>query len=400
MELLRSAFGQFGKAVVVDGRRHGAELVVADAVHGVAEHLPEAGRYTAQHLVAGRMPLLAVDDGQSIGVHQHEADAPERAPIEIAVKCRTRMGAGQRVVPSQLGHLALGDLALHAGRHEARERNERRLHHPELANTAGIVDAQIARERTVYLDRGRHEGGDVLAFQHLVLGGAPQGRKLVDILDDHGLARVEALDPFVYEAYGQILQEPPLRRDAQAAPLVRVRHAVALALEDVGAIGLEERSQDAQRIVEGDLKRAPSLEHPDAVDDHGAGVRQEFERLALALPLRHVEDYLQARRPPIPVHEAIAQQVMAPAHRVRELPFEEGLAGQLPVRAEWAWLVASLQHLVAQALASHHIDAVEAAALLVEVEQPMGFHVADIDELGEPIEHGMEDVLPQIHLPR
>lgn len=227
---------------------------------------------------------------------------------------------------------------------------------------------------------------DVLAFEHGVFFRAAHTQAF-QIRDQDGLVGVEVGHPAGNDPHRDIGQEFLLRHDALTAPFKGIADDIVRELKDIGPVRLQIFADGGQHVV--DQERQVGIlpvQLAGAVVDEVLQGKILVQLFLQEHMLRDVRGYLRPDLPAVELTDAVAQQKMASDELVVEFPDVTAVLGKPAVGAKRTGIPPSLQDLVAFSL--QPLGNVELFCQgPVVVEQLVGLHVGDVDQLLQVIQN-------------
>ena len=276
----------------------------------------------------------------------------------------------------------------------AEEKLHGRQQHPGRIDTLGIqvVHAHETAQALAVPEREHQQGVDVLAFEHGVFFRAAHTQAF-QIRDQDGLVGVEVGHPAGNDPHRDIGQEFLLRHDALTAPFKGIADDIVRELKDIGPVRLQIFADGGQHVV--DQERQVGIlpvQLAGAVVDEVLQGKILVQLFLQEHMLRDVRGDLRPDLPAVELADAVAQQKMASDKLVVELPYIAAVLGKLAVGTKRTGIPPSLQDLVTFAMQSLG-DMEFFCQGPVVVEQLVGLHVGDVDQLLQVI----QDLFMHVH---
>lgn len=252
------ARGQFAQAEdarleveLGDERHEDEELVAANAV-GVLEAvaLRQQARRLPERRIARLVAECVIDLLEAVDIGVDDAHAARVLREEVNL-----LHAGVAVVEARQGVMAARVLELH---HEAVVRDLRRdevRHRLEDGDRVDhiallvVIGAEVADDLAIVVDWRIDDALDALALEIPVINGIVILQDL-DVLDDDARRVLEEFLPAAdVLLVVEMLQRVNLRRDARRAPFERVRDGLAVRLENVEPVRMQDAAEFLQRVI-------------------------------------------------------------------------------------------------------------------------------------------------------
>ena len=234
-----------------DERHENEEFIAANAV-GVLEAvaLRQQARRLPERRIARLVAECVIDLLEAVDIGVDDAHAARVLREEVNL-----LHAGVAVVEARQGVMAARVLELH---HEAVVRDLRRDEVRHCLEDGDRVDhiallvvigAEVADDLAIVVDRRIDDALDALALEVPVVDGVVRLEHL-NVLDDDARRVLEEFLPAAdVLLVVEMLQRVDLRRDARRAPLERVRDGLAVRLEDVEPVRMQDAAEFLQRVI-------------------------------------------------------------------------------------------------------------------------------------------------------
>ena len=367
------------------------KFVTAHAVYGrIRQELMDRTAHRRQDGVPAAVAVAVIDVLEAVDVQEDDADVGIPL-LHVALESIAVEHPGQLVVVAEEMQLVQRIPPPQGG---AEEKLHGRQQHPGRIDTLGIqvVHAHETAQALAVPEREHQQGVDVLAFEHGVFFRTAFTQAF-HIRGQNGLVGVEVGHPAGNAPHRDIGQEFLLRHDALTTPFKGIADDIVRELKDIGPVRLQIFADGGQHVV--DQERQVGIlpvQLAGAVVDEVLQGKILVQLFLQEHMLRDVRGDLRPDLPAVELANAVAQQKMASDKLVVELPYIAAVLGKLAVGTKRTGIPPSLQDLVTFAMQS--LGDVEFFCQgPVVVEQLVGLHVGDVDQLLQVI----QDLFMHVH---
>ena len=367
------------------------EFVTAHAVHGrIRQELMDGTAHRRQDSVPSAVTVAVVDVLETVDVQEDDADVGIPL-LHVALEGVAVEHAGQLVVIAEEMELAQRIPPPQGG---AEEKFHGRQQHPGGIDAIGvqIVHPHEPAQALAVPEREHQQGMDVLTLEHGILFRAGHAQAF-QIRDQDGLMGVEVGHPAGDDAHRDIGQKLLLRRDALTAPFKGIADDITGKFKDIGSVRLQILTDGGQHVVDQERQvRILPIQLAGAMVDEVLQGKVFVQLFLQKHVFRDVRGYLRPDLSAVELADAVAQQKVTPDELVVEFPDIAAVLGKLAVGAKRTGVPPPLQDLVTFAL--QPLGDVELfCQCLVVVEQLVGLHIGDVDQLLQVI----QDLFMHVH---